>query len=174
MRKAAIKTKKFQIWNCPTLVVTGIRTDSLFQKNLPNQAIGKKLVPVMNWWQSQNVNLDDARKLNWAFQKKMAKVLYQKGAKLLAGSDSPAPWVVPGLGLHYELKYMVEAGMSNYDAIKTATRNPADWFGLDYKKGTIEPGKQADLIILNENPLVNIEDTQNIKVVIRNGKLINP
>ena len=111
-------------------------------------------------------------KKHWDFQLKMIKELYRNNCFLLAGSDSPAPWVVPGLSIHRELEYFVQAGLSNFDALKTATVNPAIWFGKSYDKGTIEPGKRADLMILSANPLQDIRNTQKIETVIFKGKIV--
>ena len=59
------------------------------------------------------------------------------------------------------------AGMSNFDALKAATVNPAKALGLD--AGTIEPGKLADLVVVDGNPLVDIANTHKVKRVIANG-----
>lgn len=80
----------------------------------------------------------------WTFKKTMVRQLYKRKAPLLAGTDCPLPWAVPGLSLHQVLKYLVEAGLSNYGALKTATENPAIWYGDKYDKSTIENGKRAD------------------------------
>ena len=172
IKKAAAKTKEFKIWNCPTLISEGIKTDSAFCKNLPDTKIAKKLKPVLSWWVSQGYTLTPDEKNIWIFKKTMVSELNKNKAFLLAGTDCPLPWAVPGLSLHQELKYMVEAGLSNYDALKTATVNPAIWYGKNYDKGTIEPGNRADLIILNDNPLTNITNTQKIVSVIFKGKVV--
>ncbi len=67
---------------------------------------------------------------------------------------------------------MVQAGLSNYEALKTATVNPAIWYAKNYDKGTKESGKRADLIILYDNPLTDITNTQKIKSLIFKGKLV--
>lgn len=172
MRIAARKTREYNIWNCPTLIVHGVKSDTTFCKELPDTKLGQKLAPVLGWWKSKGYDLSPVEKRLWDFKRAMVKELYLNKAFLLAGSDSPAPWAVPGLSLHQELKYMVEAGLSNYDALKTATVNPAIWFGKNYDKGTIENGKRADLIILSANPLTDISNTQKIVSVIFKGKVI--
>jgi len=75
--------------------------------------------------------------------------------------------------LHQELEQLVLAGLTNFDALKTATVNPAKWYGEGYNKGTVEAGKQADLLLLSANPLDNISNTQKISVVIYKGKVID-
>lgn len=172
IRSTAEQTAKFKIWNCPTLTAYGIKTDSAFCKNLPNSKIAPKLKPVLSWWMSQGYSLTPDDQNVWTFDKVMVRELYKSKALLLAGTDCPLPWAVPGLSLHQELKYMVQAGLSNYDALKTATVNPAIWYGKNYEKGTIESGKRADLIILSANPLTDIINTQKIVSVIFKGKVV--
>lgn len=172
IKNAATKTKQYNIWNCPTLVTGAIRSDTAFCKELPETKLAQNLTPVINWWKGQGYGLTSDEKKLWDFKKTMLKELYLDKAPLLAGTDCPAPWVVPGLSLHQELQYLVTCGLSNYDALKTATVNPAIWFGKNYDKGTIENGKRADLIILSANPLENISNTQKIVSVIFKGRIV--
>ena len=62
--------------------------------------------------------------------------------------------------------------MSNLQALATATRNPARYLGLDADLGSIEPGKLADLVVVEGDPLQDIETTQNIAFVIQNGRVL--
>lgn len=169
---AAKKTSDLKIWNCPNLIASAIKTDSTFCKQLPETAMAKKLKPVLSWWQSRGYKMTTDEKNLWSFKQNMVRELNNSKALLLAGTDSPLPWVVPGLSMHQELKFMVSSGLSNYDALKTATVNPAAWFGSDYNKGTIESGRRADLLILSDNPLMDIANTQKIVSVIFKGKVI--
>ncbi len=173
IKMAARKTKKFNIWNCPTLLAEGIKLDSDFCKNLPQSNLGKKIQPVLPWWISQGYSNTPESYNYLLFKRAVIKELIKQKTNLLAGTDSPLPWLVPGLSLHQELEQLVLAGLTNYEALKTATVNPAKWFGRGYNKGTIEAGKQADLIILSANPLKDIRNTQKIESVIFKGKLLD-
>ena len=91
----------------------------------------------------------------------------------MAGTDTPIGYLIPGRSLHIELEVLVESGFSNLEAIKTATINPATFFGLEDKVGRIKNGYKADLVILNSNPLDKIRNTQDIYKVIKNGHLLS-
>jgi enamidase len=100
------------------------------------------------------------------------KKLHSAGVNIAAGTDSGTPGVVIGKGLHKELELMVEAGISPMEAITAATRNAADNLGKANELGTIESGKLADIIAVSGDPLKDIRDTREIKLVIKDGKIL--
>jgi imidazolonepropionase-like amidohydrolase len=89
---------------------------------------------------------------------------------MVAGTDAAGPRLV-GFSLHRELATFVRAGMTPLEALQTATLNPAVAFDRIADLGTVETGKVADLVLLDANPLANIENTQRINAVIEDGKL---
>ncbi len=95
-------------------------------------------------------------------RKQMVNELWNAGVPLMAGSDSPEFFVVAGFALHDELKTMVDAGLTPYAALQTATVNPATFLEMNNRTGTIAVGKEADLVLLNKNPLEDINNTRNI------------
>jgi imidazolonepropionase-like amidohydrolase len=108
----------------------------------------------------------------WPKVLQLTKKLYDNGVTILSGSDIPNFDLAPGASLHHELELLVEAGISPLEVIKIATRNGAQALGIDKDVGTIEPGKEADMIILSDNPVVSITNTKKIEAVINNGQVI--
>lgn len=85
----------------------------------------------------------------------MAGKIHRAGVEIMAGTDTPIGLLTPGKSLHRELLLLVEAGLTPLEALKTATLNPARYFGMENELGSIEEGMWADLIMLNSNPLVD-------------------
>jgi enamidase len=104
--------------------------------------------------------------------KRTTKRLDDAGVNLAAGTDSGTPGVVIGGGLHKELELMVEAGISPMAAIEAGTMQAAKLLGKAEELGSIEPGKLADIIAVSGDPLKSIGDTKNIKLVIKEGKVL--
>jgi len=92
---------------------------------------------------------------------------------LLAGSGAPEFLVVSGFALHDELKTMVDAGLTPYAALQTATVNPATFLEMNNRTGTIAVGKEADLVLLNKNPLADINNTHSIAGVSSGNSWLN-
>ena len=99
------------------------------------------------------------------------RLLNEAGVLLLAATDVGVPFQVPGISLHVELERLVEAGLSPLEALRTATLNPARVLKMADSLGTIEPGKLADLVLLDANPLEDIRNTQKIRAVVADGRL---
>ena len=98
--------------------------------------------------------------------------LSRAGVEVLAGTDNGMPYCIAGFCLHDELALFVRAGLSPLEALRTATYNPAKFFGKLDSMGTIEQGKVADLVLLDANPLEDIRNTQKIAAVVVGGKIL--
>ena len=111
------------------------------------------------------------KRARWVdLREKLIRAIHDAGGKLMTGSDTPEFLWLYGFGLHHELKALKDAGISNYAVLAAGTRNPHEFFGTLDKVGTIQKGKRADLILLNANPLDNIEATKNRAGVMLKGK----
>jgi imidazolonepropionase-like amidohydrolase len=96
-----------------------------------------------------------------------AKKLNDVGVKVNMGAHGQ----IQGIGAHWETWMMQQGGMSNHEALKTATINPAISLGFDNSIGSLEAGKLADLIVMDKNPLENIRHTESIRYTMINGRL---
>ena len=91
-------------------------------------------------------------------------------ARIMAGSDSPDLLMAYGFTLHRELAQMVRAGLTPYQALAAATRNPAEFLGASAEWGTVAVGRRADLVLLAANPLSDITNTARIEGVVLGGR----
>ncbi len=100
----------------------------------------------------------------------LVSAMHRAGVQFMAGTDSPAPYVIPGFSLHQELELLVKSGFTPAQALQTATIDPAIFLVNLDKYGVVEKGHMADLVLLNANPLEDISNTQKIAAVIFGGK----
>ena len=108
----------------------------------------------------------------WPVVLRHVREMREAGVRLMAGSDVAVLNVFPGGSLHEELRLLVDSvGMSPLEALASATRKPAEWLGLADSVGTIAPGKVADLVLLDADPLANIGNTRRISAVVLRGRL---
>lgn len=94
---------------------------------------------------------------------------HAKGVSVLVGTDNIDTYVFSGSSLHDELEMLVAAGMSNADVLRAATLSAAEFSNLENEMGSIEVGKVADLVLLENNPLEDIRHTRTIVGVMYNG-----
>jgi imidazolonepropionase-like amidohydrolase len=112
------------------------------------------------------------RDMEMDFLLALVKALNDTGVIVTTGTDT-APWTEGSLPshIHRELELLVEAGLSNFDALSAGTRNTGlifDRMGADGSFGTVEVGQRADLILLTENPLENVSATrERVGVMVR-------
>jgi len=106
---------------------------------------------------------------------KQLPYIQEAGILILAGSDSAAlnTFVYPALALHEELGLFQDAGLTPLQILQSATINGAKFMNTLHTTASIDLGKEADLVILNSNPLVDIKATQDIHAVINNGNYLN-
>ena len=173
--------KRNHTWQCPTLVVLrNIRDLETFANT--NDARLKYMPSSMRaYWTPGADGRFPGRTPEEVAQ---GKIIYRKeleivgamqraGVGILAGTDTGNPFCFPGFSLHDELGLLVEAGLTPMEALQSATRNPARFMGRESDLGTIEPGKLADLVLLEANPLVDIANTRKISAVVAGGRLFS-
>lgn len=95
------------------------------------------------------------------------KAMHDGGVRIVAGTD----YGLPGFSLLRELELYVEAGLTPLDAIRAATAVPAEVMGLSAEVGTIEPGKRADLVVLDADPLTDIHNVRTGRWVVTGGRV---
>lgn len=166
--------KKYDVWQIPTLtIMTGISRRPFSQKEWRD---GFKYLPkvVADDWNSgvdgvNELEITDAQKTYEAWVFDMVQKMNKEGIEILAGTDCPIFFLTPGRSLHEELIYLRDAGMSTLEVLASATSKPAEYFNLQDQIGLVKEGMIADLLLLDKNPLEDIENTQSINTVIKNG-----
>lgn len=103
-------------------------------------------------------------------RKQMVYELWKAGVPLMAGSDAPEFFVVAGFSIHDELEAMVDAGLTPFAALQTATIHPATFLEMNERTGTLAKGKEADFVLLGKNPLEDINHTRLVVGVSGSGK----
>jgi imidazolonepropionase-like amidohydrolase len=104
---------------------------------------------------------------------RLVKAISDSGGKIMAGSDTPEWFFGYGWTIHREMESLVAAGLTPYQALAAATRNPAEFLRASKEWGTIEKGKRADLLLLEGNPLEDIRNTARIEAVSLGGRWLD-
>jgi hypothetical protein len=171
--------QSWQVPTFPTLVHLGYVTPETDFGNDPRM----KYVPLalrQIWQRVRKQRLDPYNAEDFAQRAESIRRLLEivgrmnaHNVPIMAGTDAAAPNVFPGSALHEDLAYLVQAGLTPMEALKSATIRPADFLGLSAKQGTIQTGKRADLVLLDANPIEDIHNTQKIRAVVFSGKLFD-
>ena len=104
---------------------------------------------------------------------RILKALHDEGALILMGTDAPQLFSVPGFSLQRELPLMVQAGMTPYEVLRTGTVNVARFYDEDDTAGTVQTGRRADLLLLDANPLEDIDNISRISGVMVGGRWLD-
>jgi hypothetical protein len=114
------------------------------------------------------------RRRQFAKLQELTGVLHRAGVELLVGTDAPFHFTPPGFSFHQEMELLVESGVPAAAVLVAATRNNARAVGLSSELGEIAPGRRADLVLLEANPLEDIRHTRRIALVVRGGIVCDP
>lgn len=112
----------------------------------------------------------------YSLQQAVTLLLKRSGVKMMAGSDagSASIWVVPGIALHQEFYELAAAGLTPLEVLQMATLNGAEFLQRESTMGTVEVGKNADLVLLEANPLLDVAHLDQIAGVFLRGKYFSP
>lgn len=166
------------VWNCPTLIVT----ENFAKLDHPEQLAtmrGLDLVSptVLDQWDPKHdfrlqrftpAMFESVRQKN-VRRRELVRDLSQAGGRLVLGTDTGNPYVIPGFAVVEELKLLVQAGLAPWQALRTATAAAGDLQGQPGRLGVVADGARADLIIVGQDPLADINHVADPGLVIVRG-----
>jgi hypothetical protein len=104
-----------------------------------------------------------------ALQLSLVKVYRDAGVKMVAGSDTGGQWCIPGVALHQEFELLNQAGLSPLEILQMTTLNGAKFLGREDSMGSVEEGKNADLVLLDADPVASVQNLKKLHGVVRGG-----
>lgn len=181
IQRYATLTRQNDIWLATTQITNVLIARQTHDPSVVAAAKGIRYVhpALVSYWRHANRYTVDVTAETIAhrdrlvdFNRRLIKAMAAAGVPLMPGTDSIIPGVVYGFSLHDELELLVKSGISNQRVLESATRLPAEFLGLANDRGTIEPGKAADLVLLDADPLADIANTRSIAAVVRGGRYL--
>ena len=174
------KTAEQEVWNSATLIVT----ENFARMDRPESLAGTRGLEfvsagVRTAWDPKNdfrlktftpAMFEEGRKRN-QLRRQLVGKLARAGARLVLGTDTGNPYVVPGFAVHEELKLLVAAGLTPWQALRTATMAASELLGTPGAFGVVKAGARADLLLVDRDPLADIGALADPPVVIARGKL---
>lgn len=188
MRALAKRTKDQGVWNVPTMYLwENFNSSKSGEEIARNEEMKYAPRQWVNGWINQKRNRDNAvanagisqadAALEVSLRRQMLKILAEEGAPLLMGTDSPQMFNVPGYALHRELHVAVEAGLTPYQVLESGSKNVGRYvrevLGKSDNFGTVAPGQRADLILLDGNPLQDIDNLERLSGVMVRGRWVS-
>ncbi|RTE51793.1 amidohydrolase [Arenibacter aquaticus] len=171
-------SKENKVWVVPTQSLferwfAPVSSDELLKqpemKYMPNATLA-------NWKRRKDASTSPKTNFNkeqWerftAIRRTLIRKLQKDGHGLLLGSDAPQLFNVPGFSIHHEMEGMIEAGLTPLEILQSGTKNPAMYFGMEDSFGQIKEGMDADMVLINNNPLNNISALKEISGVMVRG-----
>lgn len=176
IRDIAQATATAGTWNVPTQVLVEVRVNDESVNELRNRPEMRYMPEetVQRWVDAKTATITDhdfnpvVAEQAIELRRRLILELHRAGAGLLLGSDSPQVFSVPGFSLHRELDVLVAAGLTPYEALYTGTVAVAEFLGSN--TGIVAPGRNADLVLLDANPLDDIRNTRRIHGVMLRGQ----
>ena len=169
-----------ETWQVPTLIrlrTQNFGSDALY-RNDPNliyvsratRALWEQLA--VEYVANLSASTSATLKQYYGLEQKVTKMLKQSGVKMMAGSDTStsAVWVIPGFSLHQEFRELAASGLSPLEILQMTTLNPAEFLSRQSTMGTVDVGKNADLVVLDANPMLDVANLSKIAAVVMKGK----
>jgi imidazolonepropionase-like amidohydrolase len=167
-----------QTWQCPTLI--RLRTqqfaDDPAYRDDPNNRFASRRT-LKGWHRAANKYASRPEAMRGAYrnlyarQLRMVRIFDEEGVKMMAGSDvGGSGWEIPGFALHQEFDQLAAAGLTPLRILQMTTINAAEFLDRTDTMGTVEPGKNADIVLLRANPLENAAHLHDIAGVVRGGR----
>jgi imidazolonepropionase-like amidohydrolase len=180
--KAAALFTRFRAngtWQCPTLTVNRAYATLDSLGHAPDDRLRYMTREIRDFWNPDSNRFvaantaEDWRLARRVFaqQVSIVRAMHTAHVPVIAGTDVLNPYCYPGFSLHDELALLVGAGLSPLEALQCATRNPARYLGTEARRGTVTRGAEADLVLLDANPLADIHNTTHIRAVVLRGQL---
>lgn len=187
LEKVIRLTKEFGTFNCPTLdwdiMVYNQQYPEAYKDRLTYKFLPSKVT--VNWeadyaaaiekagGKEKAIALRDRYKASFDLKLKVLKKLYDNDCLLLVGSDPSSNFEADGFNVYEEMVNWSHAGIDNYTILRSATVNPSKFFNESNQWGTVEVGKNAELLILDKNPLIDIKNIATIETTIVGQKMFN-
>jgi imidazolonepropionase-like amidohydrolase len=172
-------TVKSGVWFSPT--ITTYRDQMGDADTVMNRSENRYVDPlILDFWASRTLGANVSEKAKArrekqaqvlaGFMERLVRSMYSAGVPLLVGTDALNPMAVPGFSIHRELGEFVNVGIPNHEALRAATARPAEFMEETGEWGTVATGRRADLVLLNANPLEDINNTKSIEGVMVRGR----
>jgi hypothetical protein len=168
-------------WQVPTLI--RVRTMEIFNdptyRNDPNlkyvapetRAMWQELAD--EYEQKAPTSAKRAYRSLYELQLKLVKLFNEEGVRMLAGSDMTGGWCIPGFSLQQEFRELSRAGLSPLQILQMTTLNGAEFLNREATLGTVDEGKNADLVLLDANPIESAENLGKIHAVVLRGRYLS-
>lgn len=168
---------RHETWQCPTLIRLHTQQFPTAARHTQDARRRYMAPDELRAWDKSGKKFDglpnatrDTLEAHWSVQLRLTRVFAEAGVPLLAGTDADgAAGVIPGFALHDEFELLTEAGVDPRTVLDSATSAPARFLGTEHKAGRIAPGFQADVVLLDADPLLSTTALGRIEGVMRDG-----
>jgi imidazolonepropionase-like amidohydrolase len=151
--------------------VEGVLSDPRAERGLPPSVVARYRSPAYSeGYAKRYPNFQNVREHLGKLRENLVR-LHTAGVPIALGTDM---WAFPGLGVSIEMNLYVKAGLSPLETIRAATETAARSLGLEKDRGTLEPGKRADLLLLDADPVKDVKNVRAISAIYKAGRRVGP